>query len=257
MSEARHSSDNSRFRPGYIRTYRTLANEELSANRIGMGSNFSGPLFACSKLDPSPTATSGVAASAFCLEKKSFLEMLSYGLQFQLGSIVMMLFDPLTKAMLARYGGVGAVGYFEMASQLVTRVRALIVSANQVVVPLIASVYQHDVRHLEKIFNFSMELLFLVIGPIFALLILWSPLISELWLGTRDEKFTAYVTILSIAWGFNVIAGPAYFANQGTGKIGWNSASHVWIGVANVLLGWSLGKIFGAWGCSLLWPLRL
>lgn len=184
----------------------------------------------------------------FVWKKKSFLEMLSYGLQFQLGSIVMMLFDPLTKAMLARYGGVGAVGYFEMASQLVTRVRALIVSANQVVVPLIASVYQHDVRHLEKIFNFSMELLFLVIGPIFALLILWSPLISELWLGTRDEKFTAYVTILSIAWGFNVIAGPAYFANQGTGKIGWNSASHVWIGVANVLLGWSLGKIFGAWG---------
>jgi len=59
-----------------------------------------------------------------------FLEMWRYGLNFQAISIVAMLLDPLSKALVSHFGSLAAVGYFEMANRLVVQVRALPVAAN-------------------------------------------------------------------------------------------------------------------------------
>jgi O-antigen/teichoic acid export membrane protein len=53
-------------------------------------------------------------------------------------SISQLLYEPTTKILLSKYGGLGILGNYEMASRLVNQVRALIVNANQVVIPIIA-----------------------------------------------------------------------------------------------------------------------
>ena len=53
----------------------------------------------------------------------------------QLASLSMILFDPLNKVLMAKFGGSTSAGYFEMANQVVVKGRALIVSANKAIVP--------------------------------------------------------------------------------------------------------------------------
>jgi len=61
-----------------------------------------------------------------------FFEMLSYGINFQFVSIIGMLSDPLTKALLSKFGGLAMVGYYEMAYRMLSQFLAIMVNANQV-----------------------------------------------------------------------------------------------------------------------------
>jgi O-antigen/teichoic acid export membrane protein len=58
---------------------------------------------------------------------KRFREMLGYGVNFQINSVVMLLFEPTTKILLGRFCELAAAGYFEMGQRLVMQARALIV----------------------------------------------------------------------------------------------------------------------------------
>ena len=61
-----------------------------------------------------------------------FLEMLHYGINFQISSIAIMLYEPVTKWLMSYFGGLAMTGYYEMASRMVAQFRAIPVAANQV-----------------------------------------------------------------------------------------------------------------------------
>ena len=57
--------------------------------------------------------------------KSKFKEMFGYAVNFQVSAIAMLLFDPATKLLMSRFGGLSSAAYYEMASQLVVKLRAL------------------------------------------------------------------------------------------------------------------------------------
>jgi O-antigen/teichoic acid export membrane protein len=124
----------------------------------------------------------------------------------------------------------------------------LIVSANQVLVPVAASLNERDPDRLKRVYSCNLELLLLVVAPLFALLAAWAPLLSEVWVGRLQPQFVFFVHILALAWALNTLSNPAYFLQLGTGRIFWNTAGHVWMGIANLALGLLLGSHFGAGG---------
>ena len=71
-------------------------------------------------------------------DRTLFKEMLGYGVKFQLMSISIMLTDPVTKVFLSKFGGLVAVGYYEMCNRMVQQLRALIVSPGFTLVPVAA-----------------------------------------------------------------------------------------------------------------------
>ncbi|MCP2619681.1 oligosaccharide flippase family protein [Candidatus Aminicenantes bacterium AC-334-K16] len=71
-------------------------------------------------------------------DKKLFREIVGYGINFQIISVARMLYDPITKALLTKFGGLSLVGYYEMANKLIYQIRSLKVSANQILVPAFA-----------------------------------------------------------------------------------------------------------------------
>jgi O-antigen/teichoic acid export membrane protein len=52
-------------------------------------------------------------------ETKIFKEITGFGIKFQLISILVMLFEPITKALLSKFGGLAFLGYYEMANKLI------------------------------------------------------------------------------------------------------------------------------------------
>lgn len=184
-------------------------------------------------------------------------EMLGYGANVQAATVFMLLLDPVAKALMAGFGGPAAAGFFEMANQVLLKVRALIVSANQAIVPHVAALAEAEPARLTRLYRDNMRLLVFVTLPVFALLIAWAGGLSWLLVGAYHPKFVLLITLLAVGWGANIFAGPAYFTNLGTGHVGSNTLSHVLTGALNAGLGWLLGSGYGAHGVALAYVIAV
>lgn len=173
-----------------------------------------------------------------------FREMVGYGANVQIMTIVMLLFEPTTKVFFARYGGLAATGYFELAQQLVLRVRALVVESNRVIVPVLAGV-EGTGGDPRGFYSKNVRFLFFLLTPAFAGVIALVPGISELWIGSYEQQFVIMAIWLTLAWYINSLTAPAYFAYLGHGQLRWLTTSHVILGVSNAVLGLALGPVFG------------
>jgi len=183
--------------------------------------------------------------------------MLNYGLNFQVISIFLMVIDPITKILMAKFGGLTSVAYYEMANRMVTQFRSLLVSANQVMVPHVAELYENSPEKIQKAYLDSYRIVFFLSLPLFAGVAAIAPLASELWIGQFEYSFVIYTVILSSANYLNTLTTPAYFVNLGTGFLRWNTWAHVVMAIMNIILGYMLGVILGGEGVALGYALAL
>jgi O-antigen/teichoic acid export membrane protein len=189
--------------------------------------------------------------------RTAFTEMWSYSVNFQVNSVMTMLYDPITKALLSNFGGLAMVGYYEMANRMVLQLRAGIISANQVLVPAIAGLAENSPERLRYIYYENYRLLLYLSLPFFAAIIMSIPLISDLWIGHYESIFVMFSIFLTIGWFSNLMVAPGYFANLGTGRLRWNTTSHISIAMLNIILGIALGSVFGGIGVVIAWTISL
>jgi len=186
-----------------------------------------------------------------------FKEIIVYGMNFQAITVTTMLYDPTTKALLSKFGGLSMVGYYEMASKMIHQFRALIVSANQVLVPAIADLKERIPEKIQSIYITSYQLLFYLAIPLYSLIIVSMPIISELWIGRYERIFVLFGTLLAIGWFLNTLNAPSYFANLGTGELRWNVIAHIVVALLNVGMGFLLGFFYGGMGVIIAWVISL
>jgi O-antigen/teichoic acid export membrane protein len=189
--------------------------------------------------------------------KDIFKEIIGYGINFQVITITSMFYDPITKALLSKFGGLSFVGYYEMASRMVRQFRDLIVSANRVLVPAIADLKEKTPEKIQSVYLTSYQLVFYLALPLCSLCILSIPIVSELWIGHYERIFVISGILLSVSWCLNTLAAPAFFANLGFGELRWNVASHVVIALLNVGLGFLLGILSDGIGVVVAWAISL
>lgn len=175
-------------------------------------------------------------------------EMLGFGWKLQVTSIAVLLFEPVTKGLLARFGGLASAGYYEMATRMVQQLRAVVVNANQVLVPAVADAWERDPFRARFLYNESYRVVLFLVLPLIGGLVVSLPAISQLWIGHYEQRFVTFGGLLAVGWFFNALTGPSYFAAIGAGRIRWNLVGHVVIAVLNVPLGYALGRVFDGTG---------
>ena len=182
-----------------------------------------------------------------------FKEIIDYGLKMQALSFMQMSFEPVTKALLSKYGGLAMVGYYEMASRLVTQLRGLIVSANQVIIPVVAEAKENNSNYVKELYvkTFSIVLLFDIV--LITGIIITAPIVSFLWIGEIVPFFLFAVILNSIVAFINICSNPAYFSYLGEGKLNWLIYSYLAITIINPISGYFLGVHFGGYGVILGW----
>ncbi|MGC8979477.1 oligosaccharide flippase family protein, partial [Caldisericum sp.] len=189
--------------------------------------------------------------------KNLFKEIISYGVNFQVVSVTTMFYDPTTKVLLSKFGGLSMVGYYEMANRMIQQFRALIVSANQVLVPAIADLNEKNPERIRSVYLTSYNLLFYLALPLYTLIIISIPFISEIWIGHYERVFIIFGMLLAIGNFLNTLAGPSYFANLGTGELRWNVIGHIAIAILNAVFGITFGFHFNGYGVAVAWILAL
>lgn len=190
-------------------------------------------------------------------DKAIFKSLISYGSKFQLVSLLQILYEPTTKVLLSKFGGLQFVGFYEMASRLISQIRAVINSANQVMIPVVAQAAQKGVGDVKVLYKLTMSITLLVAVPIISAVIAFSVLVCNFWIGHYEANFILPLTLLSISTFFNVMCGPAYYSSLGEGKLNLLIFIHVLMAITNVLLGIILGKFFGSTGVVWAWVATL
>lgn len=175
-------------------------------------------------------------------------EVLGYGMSFQIISIMNMLFDPLIKALMSKFGGLDSLGYYEIANRLILQGRALIIEASRVMVPGVAALQEHDAGKAKQLFIISYQLTFYVAVLFYGVLGVLVPTICILWLGHYQIMFVEFALLLNLGWFANTLVGPAYFANLGSGKLRVNMISHVVMLLCSLIVGVVLGFSYNGLG---------
>lgn len=186
-----------------------------------------------------------LAVRARWWSRRRFRAFFGYGINIQIASVAMMLFDPTTKMLLGRYGDLAAVGYYEMGNGVITRARALLVAAYQALVPTVAGMAERDAAAMPALYRRSLALLMLLIPPGYALLAAGVPALSIVLLGRQDPQFLVIAWAACAGWAVNTVNVPAYYCNLGTGDLRWNTIAAAVIGLANLVLSALLGALFG------------
>ncbi|MGH9733189.1 MAG: lipopolysaccharide biosynthesis protein [Candidatus Acidiferrales bacterium] len=174
-----------------------------------------------------------------------FREMAGYGAHFQLITVSQSIREPVTKALLTKFGGLGMTGLYDLASRLVVTARELLVQSNQVLIPTISSLQERDPLVVPAVYEKSYRLIFYLGVPVFACVVIVSPLVSVIWLGRYEPIFMEFVALLAVGWLVNVLSNPAYVVDLATGALRWVAAGCVLTAILNVVLGVVLGKALG------------
>lgn len=181
-------------------------------------------------------------------DKSIFKEIFSYGMKFQVISLFSMFNEPVTKALLAKFGGLAFTGYYEMANRLIMQVRGIIVNANQSLIPVLINLekenYDQWLAFYKKTFNSVFIIALFFMGSVF----LGSNIFSIIWIGHEEIIFSNIVLILSFTIFINLLCSPAYFSILADGDLNVLIASQFWIATLNLGLGILLGIFFSGYG---------
>ncbi|MDQ8140986.1 oligosaccharide flippase family protein [Chryseobacterium sp. CFS15] len=189
---------------------------------------------------------------------QSFKELFSYGYKFQLVSISQLLYEPATKFLLTKYGGLGLLGHYEMATKAVNQFRALLTNANQVVIPIIAEKTKSgEASFLQSFYVKMNHILILISLPLSTILIIVAPYISLIWIGDFNDDFIFSIFVLTVMTFINIMCGPAYFSSLGEGRLNILVMVHVGMAIVNLGLGIVLGELIGGYGIILAWGIAL
>jgi O-antigen/teichoic acid export membrane protein len=193
----------------------------------------------------------------FKWNKSLFKEMIGYSINFQIISVATMLYDPITKALLTKFGSLSMVGYYQMASKMIQKLHSLIMAANQVLVPAFAELKEKTPEKIQSIYLTSYQFLFYLAFPLYSLAVVSLPLISNIWIGSYENNFIVFASFLSIGWLMDALSSPAYHANLGIGKLRWNVVGHIAAAFLNLGLGIILGIFYQGIGVVIAWILSL
>jgi O-antigen/teichoic acid export membrane protein len=149
------------------------------------------------------------------------------------------------------------VGYYEMAARMMTQLRSVIISANGVIVPVVAEFQEKSPDRVKPLYLTSYQILVYLSLPSYSLAIVCLPFISRFWIGHYEPTFMIFGTLLACGWLLNILNGPAYFTYLGTGELRWNVIAHTVIAVFNPFLGIILGMWYGGVGVVTGWVCAL
>lgn len=180
--------------------------------------------------------------------RRAFSEMIGYSVRFQVISLTLLLSEPLTKSLLAKFGTVSAAGFFEMANRMVLQLRAFVVTAHAALVPTLTDIGETAPARLREIYEASCRFAAFLLALAVPFLVALSPLISVLWIGAYEPVFVLFAVLLLVGWFGNVVGNPAYFGYMGAGELRWNVRSHLLTAALNGGLGVLGGVLFGGPG---------
>jgi O-antigen/teichoic acid export membrane protein len=189
------------------------------------------------------------------LSSRALKELIAFSSTLAGGQLLLVLFDPAFKSVLNYFAGNAAVGFFEIANKATTRVRQLVVSANNVILPVFSSITDTEER--SRLFKTANSISWTFSGSLFFLLAVLTPVISLFILKTFNETFILVHLVVISGWYLNSLNITSYYFLIGIGRLKPVFYSFLALIVAAVIGGIVGGWIMGFSGALFAWCLGM
>jgi len=172
--------------------------------------------------------------------------LLGLGLQYQVGSLAVLVHAHLDKLILGHFLGVNFVAYYEIAGRLIERLRSFPV---MLLSPILPAASELDAREdrltLERLYRQALRYVGAVSFPVFILFAALAYPIVHMWIGYGYERAALALQVLALANLVNILTGPASYILAGVGKPRYQLYSSLLGIILNItlspLLVWCLG----------------
>lgn len=188
----------------------------------------------------------GLVPSRF--DGSAFMEMLRYSVKIRAASLASGLREPVSKMLVAEFGGMQAQGIFELAYKTVMLPRNLVGAAVTATVAGMTALYRERRDELLDLYRDASRRSALAMGVALCGLIGGAPLVSYLWLGDLSTTYWLYVSILALGFYLNALGMPAYLVGVAVGQMRYNVLTAVGEFVTLALLGGVLGMYWSVLG---------
>jgi O-antigen/teichoic acid export membrane protein len=170
---------------------------------------------------------------------KKLKQLLKLGGTLLLATVANMFVIPFNKLIIARYIGLSAVTFYQIAYQLINAVRGLFVLSLESIIPRASELYKKTVESLSSVLSVhkkGMIFVFFWAFPLFLSLFIFSNPILRLWLGKNfDMQISVSLRILIIGWLINALAVPDFYMFIGIGKAGYSTMATCLKSIMNVI----------------------
>lgn len=171
-------------------------------------------------------------------------EMLGFSLTLQLSNIINGLFEPLSKILVSKFGGMHLQGLYEVAYKTVFTTRNIAATTTSATIPALTRHVAHDIEQARALYLVIKRRVTRALALLFGGLLIGAPLVSLAWFGSIDWAFIVIMAQLCIGIFASGWCTPAYFLGQATGKLRGLIVSMT----ASLLLLGLLGLAFGIAG---------
>jgi O-antigen/teichoic acid export membrane protein len=175
----------------------------------------------------------------------AFRDMLSYSLKAQVVNIANGFVEPLSKMLVAHFGGMKVQGLYELAYKTVLMPRNLVATGVTATIPSMATLSRENPEQLRALYNRAFRLSSRLMAAATVAVIALAPVPSFLFLGRVDTTYWLYVAFLVVGFLGNVIGMPAYVLGMAAGHMRYNMAATLVTVCALAALGFLAGKAFG------------
>lgn len=148
----------------------------------------------------------------------AFRELLAIGKFTQTNSLLIMLFEPMSRVMAGRIGGPEFAALFDLAARLAGNLRLLFSSASQATVPFYAYVRDQSDRT-RALYLASSSTIAVLAAAAVAIAAGVSPWLSLLALDNVSGEFLVIFAILLVGSLLSVVGGPGYACAMGAGRV--------------------------------------
>lgn len=177
-----------------------------------------------------------------------FAETTGYALKLNAIGVIGLMFEPLAKFALNHAGGPGLVAIFDLASRLVTQLRAMVITAAAPLSPAFAARPHPGDPGFRSMLEKALRIgAFASVGLALAALVA-APIVSLFVFDRLSEELLGMNAALTVGWATNTLALPLYFAAQGVGHLRWNFASQSLISASVVAGVFLVAPVLGAPG---------
>jgi len=188
-------------------------------------------------------------------DREVFRELFAYGYKMQVISVCQMLTDPVTKILISRFSGLTTLGFYEMASRVITQLRQIIAGMDQVTIPIVSHFQQTDKSTVRYIYEKGLSFIIFIVFPLFAGIILFTPYLSKIWIGSVEPVFVYCSYILAAGMLINILNAQAYYNSLGEGQLNGIMFMTIFVLVFNILTGLLLGSLIPSYGVVIAYAL--
>lgn len=186
-----------------------------------------------------------------------FKDMLKFSLKSQATNVTNGLFEPVSKILISHFGGLHVQGIYELAYKTLWLPRNAVIAGTSAMIPTLTSLMQTNPDRVEPLYAKSVRYSVLAVLVLSVAIVIVSPVISWLWVGTFEFQYTIFAAILAFGVVLNAAGASAYNLGIVTGAFRHNVVVNIFVLVFVVAAGAAVGYALPIYGLVVVISLAL